>query len=152
MLLLLSSGLPNPPAVSSTITVAYTPGLDQNFSNLVLELDGANGSYLAPYELSSLETGALASVRLSVPNGSYSISVLADDGNGSISATPYGPDSMEVAYFEGLKPDFSNLVIRFTDSAGNSMIIPTPWWPPSPASGRTSPSRARLTATSPYPR
>lgn len=109
--------LPGLALTSKTLNISHAPGLADDFSNLVLELSTPNGSYAAPYEIVAREDGRWAAVRLPVPEN-YSLGILAR-GSGDAPAEP-SPGLVEVSYFPGLSPDFSNLVIDLIDANGDA--------------------------------
>ncbi|MDD5340376.1 MAG: S8 family serine peptidase, partial [Candidatus ainarchaeum sp.] len=114
----------NLPIENRTVNVSYVEGLSSDFSNMLLEVMTSNGSYAAPYEILDKQDGRWAAVRLPLPEGNYSLNVLASAGNASVIPSAYGPEFLEITYFGGLEPDFSNLAIQFVDSNGDTSDIP----------------------------
>ncbi|MFN7991409.1 MAG: right-handed parallel beta-helix repeat-containing protein [Candidatus Micrarchaeia archaeon] len=107
-------------AMVQSINITHFEGLNDDFSNLVLEVDSANHSYYAPHNITSFEPGAWALVSADLPDGMYELNAMSSaDANFSAS---YEPNIIEISYSPAFKPDFSNLAVQF-ESDGKSLPV-----------------------------
>jgi hypothetical protein len=105
--------------VFQLVNVSWVEGLESDFSNMLLEITEANGSYYAAYEIVEMEENAWILVNVSVPEENYTLNVLAD----AESEEESNETIVQIPYQEGFEPDFSNLLIQFVQPDGNSSDI-----------------------------
>jgi parallel beta-helix repeat protein len=102
-------------AMTQLINISYFHGLESDFSNLVLQaFDGNNTNYT----MVSKEDGGWALVNAT---NSSSFNVLSR-GPGTYSQEK-DPKIVDVGFFDGLEPDFSNLVISIVSVDGTSYLM-----------------------------
>ena len=107
--------------VTQLINITYVDGLQNDFSNMVLEVVTENGSYAADYSTVSMERGGWIIVNATLPeDGDYSINVLSQAEEGFPSE--FDPSIIEISYQPGLKSDFSNLVIHLEGPDGITSV------------------------------
>jgi hypothetical protein len=99
--------------MAQLVNITHIDGMNDDFSNLVLEAQSENGSALVAYEIASKEDGAWALVNASVPEGAASFVVLVSGAEGSISRSQE-PRIFDIAHFPGVADDFSNLRIQLS--------------------------------------
>ncbi|MBU0532204.1 right-handed parallel beta-helix repeat-containing protein, partial [Candidatus Micrarchaeota archaeon] len=104
-------------ALTQLVNLSHVEGIDQDFSNMLLEIATGNSTYPAIYTISQMQAGDWIVVNLTVPEEDYKLNVLSTAGSSYDSE--YDPSILEISYMPGLSNDFSNLVIQFIDYNGN---------------------------------
>ncbi len=104
-------------ALTQLVNISHVEGIDQDFSNMLLEITTGNSTYPAEYTISQMQAGNWIVVNLTVPEEDYKLNVLSTAGSSYDSE--YDPSILEISYIPGLSNDFSNLVIQFIDYNGN---------------------------------
>ncbi|MCX8197244.1 MAG: S8 family serine peptidase, partial [Candidatus Micrarchaeota archaeon] len=99
-----------------SFNVSYFKGLELDFSNLGVRLTTAQSSYVVPHIILSLSHGVWALIGILVPPTPYSLDFFAYN--------PQPPAAeLNVTYFAGLEPDFSNLKIQYVSQDGSRQQI-----------------------------
>ncbi|MFH0737522.1 MAG: hypothetical protein V1827_02405, partial [Candidatus Micrarchaeota archaeon] len=104
------------------LNITHIEGLNDDFSNMLLQVTSGNASYNAPYTVIEMEQGGWVVVNADLPEGDYTLGVMADAGDGFSST--YDPKILEISYNEVFRPDFSNLRIQFVSSSGQITQMP----------------------------
>ena len=94
--------------VPATINVSYFSGLNDDFSNLVVQLVSGGRTSSVPFTMLSFQPRLWALISMLVPSTPYSIGFSFSSPQ---SAQP-APYTINVTYFSGLEPDFSNLRVQ----------------------------------------
>ncbi|MEW6721717.1 MAG: LamG domain-containing protein [Candidatus Micrarchaeota archaeon] len=104
-------------AFAALLNVTHVEGLEDDFSNILIEITDSSGTYFANHSVVEYEPGAWASVNVTVPDEEYSLGVLSSNDTGAEVQETY-PGMIEVAYAEGMAEDFSNLLVAFVFQSG----------------------------------
>jgi hypothetical protein len=105
-------------SITQLVNITHLDGLKDDFSNLLMQVTTANGTFSAPYDIVDKSDGEWVLVNVTVPEGNYAMGALL-----SSDAIPPEPDQdpkiFNIPFFPGLAMDFSNLRIQLVDSGKN---------------------------------
>ncbi len=104
--------------LASPLNITHVEGLRADFSDLVLEADGENGTYALPFTVAGLSEGEWVLVNATPPGDGSQIRLLSSSSNGSLTRTA-DPSIVEITHQEGFEADFSNLAFALCDSGGH---------------------------------
>ncbi|MEM2137948.1 MAG: LamG domain-containing protein [Candidatus Anstonellaceae archaeon] len=121
----------SPPGLSvlTTLKIDYFGSLLPDFSNLKLQITSGGYTLDSQFEIVEAQQGNFAIVKFLAPEGDYSINLLFSNTtatgqpSGASNASEAGRHMLNVTYFDGLEPDFSNLIIQFVSQDGTSENI-----------------------------
>jgi len=100
---------------SQLLNVTHSPLFSDDFSNLIIAVDGGDGPAQSSYDVVAMEPGSWIALNIPVPEPPYEITAGAElqsdvkDVDGA---------AFEISWSEGLEPDFSNLRLLAGDDQG----------------------------------
>src|SRR3989338_7699594 len=98
---------------SAIINVSYSDGLEENFSNLLIESSSGNNTSQANFTILDFEQGTWALVNVSATDNDSLLSILSKPEQGGIYPANASASQLNVTYSDGMEADFSNLLVEF---------------------------------------